>query len=78
MNIKTWSLVVVALAGLQMSVAYAITRANSEFFNNRPASHYGKAIRDLAKHRPLAAAGIRLCYVLSFLEVLGLAVAKYV
>jgi hypothetical protein len=77
MNIQTWSLIVVTLIALQMTVVYVITRANQDVFGNRAASHYAQAIAELAKKRPLAGAVIRICYGLCLIEVLGLAIAKY-
>ena len=77
MSLKTWSLIVVALIGLQMAIAYAITRANKDIFNNRPATAYAQAVAELAKRKPLAGAVFRICYALCLIEIAALAIAKY-
>ena len=53
MNLNTWSLVVVGLIALQMTIAYVITGAYKEVFDNRPANSYAQAISELAKKTAL-------------------------
>lgn len=78
MSIKTWSLVVVLLIAIQGAVIYLITRANKDIFENRPASHYAQAMAELVRKRPVAGMTIRICYGLCLIEVIGLAIAKWV
>jgi hypothetical protein len=77
MNLKTWSLVVVALVGLQMTIAYGITRANKDIFDKHPANAYAQAIAELAGKKPLSGAVVRICYALCLVELAALAIAKY-
>jgi hypothetical protein len=77
MDLKTWALVAVALIAVQMAIVYVITRANSDVFGDRPASAYAQSVAELAKKRPVAGATIRICYGLCLIEVVGLALAKY-
>jgi hypothetical protein len=59
---------VLALAAIQMAVAFVITRRNREYFDGRPAYEYGRAIAALGKDRPMAALVIRACYALLIVE----------
>ena len=76
MNIRTLSLIVVALIALQMLIVWVITAANKDLFH-RPAVGYPKAVQDLSARNPFAGFVLKGCYLASIVEVALVAFVKY-
>lgn len=77
MSLKAFILAIVGLMVVQTFIIIGVTRANEKFFTG-PSTQYARALSELAKAKPTAALVIRICYGLFVLELLAVAVAKYV
>jgi hypothetical protein len=76
LSFKNLTLLVIALMAMQGVVIAAVTRANRDAFDGRPAAYYGRAVQELAKLRPAAARVIRVCWALFVVELVALWFAK--
>ncbi|RYX90214.1 MAG: hypothetical protein EOO28_30405 [Comamonadaceae bacterium] len=68
MNINALAIVALVLVGIQMSIAWMVTKKNMSFFKN--AATYGIAVRNLYKSNPKAGLTIVTCYLASAFETL--------
>lgn len=76
MSLKEISVYTCLLIIIQMCLVMIITRVNKEFFDDKKAINYFKAVTDLTKNKPLAGWVLILCYVACLVEIVALLLIK--